>query len=55
MDKGTKIIIVIAAIGLVLMLISLGRDLFSTENPSQARTQPVISQNLRACNQTNLI
>lgn len=44
MDKGTKIIIVIGAIGLLLILISLGRDLFSTKSSSQAKAQSVVSQ-----------
>ena len=44
MDKGTKIIIVIAAICLFLMLISLGRDLFSNKSPSQSKAPSVVSQ-----------
>lgn len=44
MDKSTKIIIIIASIGLLLMLISFGHDLFSKKSPSPNPTQSTISQ-----------
>lgn len=40
MDKETKIIIVIAAIGLLLRLISLGHDMFSNKNTSSQQSHP---------------
>jgi len=44
LDKTTKIIIIIASIGLLLMLISLGHDLFSKKSPSSNQPQSSISQ-----------
>jgi hypothetical protein len=44
MDRGTKIIIIIASIGLLLMLISLGHDLFSKKSSSPGTTQSSVSQ-----------
>lgn len=42
MDKETKIIIVIVAIGLLLMLISLGHDLFSNKNISSEQSHSAV-------------
>lgn len=44
MDKTTKVIIIIASIGLLLMLISLGHDLFSKKSPSTSQTHSSVSQ-----------
>ena len=41
-DKETKIIIVIVAIGLLLMLISLGHDLFSNKNISSEQSHSAV-------------
>lgn len=44
MDKGTKILLAIALIGLFLMLLSLGHDFFSKPGGSSSQPASAVSQ-----------